>query len=856
MANKEFTAEGVPTDGTQLTTGNLGSASGDVIAPIKASGASITGTANSSEVIYGTASAKLVAASGQYAYLSWPENNLSATGIRAYFRLSATATNYTIMGISNGSATIAKVILLSNGHLYVQDSTGSVTYQTPSALTLPGIYAVDLAVQPGTSTTNGRIQFAVYESDGDFVAGMTTPFTNDAANTGTATISSLNVGKIESTAVDVTMIVDNIKRTDSYTLVGAQASTAYVAAISPGGQTGLKAGQLRTLSSSGSLGSPSLFQWTQTAGPSVGLSDPTLSSVSYVVPAVKTDSSVSFQLKVGDSSSLSDPVSVTDTISKHTIWRMLNGTLDASTFRKISLPATTVTATNITTTSVTLNWTAVSGADSYKVGRDGSDSNGNGPYETTDPSTARSRVFINLIPNTTYTIYCTPQPGGTKKSITITTAAQASTESWNWSDSNVPWDFANASEMTNNWPSDTNYVDLQTGSGTFYDRLKATVDAAGKRVVVRLPAGTFHFTSFRMIGSSGSPTYAFGFWHSNLQGFLGQGADQTIIQMDQNSVSQDQLNDMMTMEAGPEGKPNQMGFMRLDGTAAEPVLVAGVTFRGTDQPMLTNGTDSVKSYGGVFPSSAPYCGIVLYSGSPAIINHTRFQAAGRALLGLPPFEHADLTSQYSSSVKISNCEFDGRLAAEVDSNQPRRCGPIMANNETFHQMNNCWLHHSLFTRYAANDQNRDTYGTYELNQCKIDHINPSDAGWESCAATINVTDCIIGVDVPQEAATDPGYTYHLSLTPVGSRSNPQGGRLNVTRGRFTNAKYPSMDGFMTLRAIASMHWVTDGYDTTMKIYGNNGQRLTPYVSSAWPVSASTISSAGLSPNTHFIVRTS
>ncbi len=855
MANKIFTANGVPTNGTQLTTANLG-ASGDVIAPIKSSSGSVTGTAVNGELISGAASVKLSAASGQYAYLSWPENNLTTVGFRAYLRLSATATNFSIMSVSNGSAQSAKVILLSTGRLYISDSTGSVTYQTPSALTFPGVYAIDVAVQTGTTTNDGKIQFAVYDISDELTAGMTSAFESTAANTGTASIASVNVGKIESAAVAVTMIVDDIKRTDTYTLVGPELSPISGAVITPGNQTGLKAGQVRTLSASSSTGSPTLFEWTQVGGPSVTLSSSTANSTSYVVPAASSDSDVQIQLRVATNGVYSSPAVVTDTVNQHPVWFMKEGSLLPGTFQKDSLPETTISTANITASSVTLNWTAVAGASGYLVGRDGVDSNGNGAWQTTDPTSATSRTFISLLPETTYTIFCEPQPSGARKTITFTTAAapQQAT-SWDWSNSNLPWAFTDPAVFTADWPQGTTIVNLQTGSGSFHDRLKATVDAAGQRVVVRLPAGTHSLTSFRMYGSSGIPTYAFGIYHPNLQGFLGQGPEQTIVQMDPNSVSQAQLNHMMTMEAGPSGSPNSLGFIRFDGKVASPVLIAGMTFRGTDQPMLTDGTASTKSYGATYPQSAPYNGVSLYGGSPGIVSYTRFQAAGRALTALPPFEHANIGSQYSPSMHFHHCEMDGRLAPEVDPSQPRRCGSLMANNETLHTVSDSWLHDVHLTRYAANDQNRDTYGTYNIERSKINLGNKSCAGWESCAATINLTDCIMQLDTP-EATASAANTYHVELTPVGSRSNPRGGRLNITRGTFRNIKYPSMDGYVTVRAIGSMYWVTDGYATTMKVIDSNGQRKQPYVVSGWPASASTLSSAGVSPETHFLVRTS
>jgi hypothetical protein len=853
VANKVFTANGVPTNGTQITTANQGT-SGDVIAIVKSSSGSVIGTATDGEIIRGSASVKLSAGSGQYAYLSWPETGLTAVGFRAYFRLSSTATSYSLMSVSNGNAQMAKVILLNNGHVYLTDSNGTVTYQTPEALTFPGVYAIDIAVQAGTSSSNGMMKLAVYGIDDDLTAGMSQAFESGTANTGTTTVASLNVGKIESTAVAATIIVDDVKRTDTYTLVGPEPTAASAAVITPGNQAGLTAGQVRTLSASSSTGNPTLYQWRQVSGPPVTLSSTTASSTSYVVPAVSTDSEVQIQLRVATNGVYSSPAFITDTVIQHSVWFMKEGSLLPGTFQRQALPETTVTATNITATSITLNWTAVAGATGFLVGRSGVDSNGNGAYQTTDSSSTRSRVFINLLPETSYTIYCEPQPNGVRKSLTITTAAApVQTTSWDWSETNQPWAFTDTSVFTADWPQGTSIVDLQTGSGSFYDRLRATVIAANKRVVVRLPAGKHSYTSFRMIGSSGIPTYAFGFWHPNLQGFLGQGPEQTIIQMEPNSVSETQLNYMKTMEAGPSGQPNQMGFMRLDGSASSPILVAGVTFRGTDQPMLTDGTDSVKSYGATFPQSAPYTGIVMYSTSPGIISYTRFQAAARALTALPPFEHCNMGSQYSPSMMVHHCEMDGRLAAEVDPSRPRRCGSIMANNETLHQISDSWLHDVHLTRYAANDQNRDTFGTYNVIRTKMSLGNKSSAGWESCAATINLTDCIFQIDTPEPSA-ELGYTYHVELTPVGGRSNPRGGRLNVTRGTFKSAKYPSMDGFLTVRAIGSMYWVTDGYATTMKVIDSNGQRKQPYVVTNWPASTATLSGAGVTPATHFLVR--
>jgi len=436
----------------------------------------------------------------------------------------------------------------------------------------------------------------------------------------------------------------------------------------------------------------------------------------------------------------------------------------------------------------------------------------------------------------------------------------------NWSDSNVPWAYASVAEFNQGWPSDVVYADIQATGNDFYTNLLNTVNASTGRVVVRLGVGVYHLNQFRMIGSSGSPTYAFGFWFPKLQGIIGQGADKTTIQMDANSMSSAQLDDLATMTQASFA-PNQMGLCRLDGSVSSPVLLGGLTFQAADQQMLTTASADNNI---VVPQPAPHCGVVLYSGSSAIISHVRFQGAARAATSQPPFEHANISSQYTESLLYRNCEFDGHRSPILDPAKPRRCGPIMLNNELDATMQDCWIHHSNVSRYAANDQNRNTSGQYRLIRVQAEQItnnqnidpalnngislrgytNASLFGWESCSGTITITDCNMSQDNPY---TDAGIAQHLSLTSVGTR-NPQGGRLVVNGGVYHNPAWPQLEGFLCVRAISNTYWVMDGYNTTIRITSSNGVRLTPYVVSGWPPSAASLAAAGISPATHFIVR--
>lgn len=438
-----------------------------------------------------------------------------------------------------------------------------------------------------------------------------------------------------------------------------------------------------------------------------------------------------------------------------------------------------------------------------------------------------------------------------------------------WSEQNVPWAYASTSEFTEHWPSNTTIVDIQTGSNDFYTNLSNTVNANSGRIVVRLGEGVYHLNQFRMIGNSGDPTYAFGFWFPSLQGFLGQGPDKTFVQMDANSMSQAQLDTLRGMSRAGFS-PNQMGLCRFDGTdPTKPVLLAGLTFRAADQNLISGFTQS-DMQDLYTPQPAPHQGVMIYAGAYATLSHVRFQAAARALTSAPPFEHGNLGSS-RGTIRYYFCEFDGRRSPDLDPAQPRRCGPVMVNNEELSEFNDCWFHHSNVSRYAANDQNSDSQGQYILNRCKLEQItntqnrdpalnngnslggytNASALGWESTNGTITLTDCIVSQDNTQSSGQVP---MHLQLTSVGSR-NPQGGRLYVHGGSYRNTGWPQLDGFVCFRISSTTYWWTDGFDTTLFVYHPNGQRLTAYnYTGTWPVSASTLSAAGITPTTHYIIR--
>ena len=434
---------------------------------------------------------------------------------------------------------------------------------------------------------------------------------------------------------------------------------------------------------------------------------------------------------------------------------------------------------------------------------------------------------------------------------------------------NVPWAYTSEAQFREKWPTEVTVVPLSPNGATFYDRLANTLADRVDRVVVQLEAGVYHLNSFRMAGSSGDPLYAFGFWFGRkLQGFVGRGPDKTIVQMDANSLTQQQL-DAMALIPAALFSPLQLGMCRFDGAPGSPVILSGLTFRAADQQMLTAVYRDIDI---VVPQPAPHQGVVIYSGGDSIVTHARFQAAGRASFGRPPFEMANLNTQYGTHL-WENVEFDGRRAKELDPAQPRRCGVVMANNETSHRMRNCWMHHSNLTRYAVNDQNRDTAGTYEVSGCQSDHISETNNvdpalnggeslkgvgtgvqyGWESCSGVIRVTGNVIvqSSDLPKAGFGEIPTPFRL--TSVGSR-NPVGGRFYATDNVYVWPKAPWLNGWAAIRVQTDTHWWTDGVQNTI-FFEQNGTRLLPFeYAGSWPPPQSAITAAGVAPTTHYILR--
>lgn len=443
-----------------------------------------------------------------------------------------------------------------------------------------------------------------------------------------------------------------------------------------------------------------------------------------------------------------------------------------------------------------------------------------------------------------------------------------------WDAEHRPWAYASPADWESRLPEGVPVVPLAGVGSDLRARLDATLAANQGRVIVRLPAGDHQLTSFRMAGSSGDTTYAFGFWAPRLAGLVGDGADRTFVTLaaeartyspDGATDRTDDAHTAMAAMTKASFAPLQRSLLRLDSQSQdEPAYLGGITFRAADQLPLTGVASDLADL--TVPQPAPHQGVNLYTDSTTVggrfmVSHCRFTGAGKAWTSQPPFELACLTSR-RSRVVLAQCEFDGRDYWS----EHRKCGPLMANNELHHEVVDSWLHHSAVSRDATNDENADPTAlstAYVRRRVKFEQItntrnegrggytNASLAGWESCNASILIEDCIGSIDNPY---TDGQRPRHLQLTSVGGR-NPRGGRMLVRGGVWRNTVVPHMDGWLTFRMPAGTFWVSDGYDTTLDVRGSNGRRLEPWVytgPNAWPTAAE-VAAAGVTSHQNYIV---
>lgn len=405
------------------------------------------------------------------------------------------------------------------------------------------------------------------------------------------------------------------------------------------------------------------------------------------------------------------------------------------------------------------------------------------------------------------------------------------------------------------WAAVAPIVDLTQNTGNLPTDTTATLNANValiKRMHVRLPdsgsPAVFHIPSFP--AAAADEMYAFGYWAkvfasigsvgngSVFCGWIGRGPTKTIIQQDANSMSTTQLTNLAAMTKA-SGSVNQISCLRIDGDAEYPAGNFGILFRAADQQTISSFAADNGIAGG---QPAPHGGLVYYrrgtsSSVYAYTSYCVFQGFGRACTSLPPFEHGNVNVQYGY-VAYDYCEFDGRIAGDLNAARPRRCGVVMDNNMYYARYSNCWFHHSNVSRYAYNAQNANTTGAILFEYCKFNNItdnqnvdpalnggaslggytNATPLGFESSNDDITIKFCIISQD--NTVGNSGQVPCHVQMTTVGAR-NPQGGRMHLIGNTYRHSQ-AYLDGFLTMRIADETYWYIDGLNTTVEARDTEG----------------------------------
>lgn len=216
--------EGMPIGSVTGSNQNSAGFSGEALTFTRSGAATTVGTNTAGEVIFGSKSLKFGFASGEMCYGSFLTGGHDAVSGRVVFRLPATmppALTDVVSVIQQSQSTKAMSLRFSSdGKLNVKNFADATVYTTPSAITGGSVIDIVFAVQKGTGTGDGKIKFAVYDTNGDLTAGMATAYESTTANTGTLTLGPVNFGKITASTWAANLIADPLYAINTYAMPG------------------------------------------------------------------------------------------------------------------------------------------------------------------------------------------------------------------------------------------------------------------------------------------------------------------------------------------------------------------------------------------------------------------------------------------------------------------------------------------------------------------------------------------------------------------------------------------------------------------------------------------------------------
>ena len=288
MTEWSNTCEGMPIGSVTGTNQNSDGYSGDQLVLTRTGAATTVGTATAGEAIW-SKSLKLTFASGETCVGYWPvgaAGGVTAQSGRVAWRLPATmpaASTDVVSVIQYGLSSKAMSIRFgADGKLYLKNAADGTAYTTPSAIAGGSIIQICWAVQKGTTTSNGKLKFAVYDGTGALTAGMTAPWESTAANAGTVALNAVNMGKITASTWAASPILDAFYATDTYALPAPYVPDPWPGLTVWDGATEHAVLQLTMWNGSSEV---PITSWSVYTAPAVSRGSATVGSMSYTPPA-------------------------------------------------------------------------------------------------------------------------------------------------------------------------------------------------------------------------------------------------------------------------------------------------------------------------------------------------------------------------------------------------------------------------------------------------------------------------------------------------------------------------------------------------------------------------------------------
>lgn len=157
------------------------------------------------------------------AYTLYPEAATRRFAARAYWYADTLSSSDQVFSFWNASGSVVTLGLDASLHFKATDAAGTVIHTSSATASAGTWYRVEAAVQPGTSTTTGVLDYAVYVGDSTTAIWSGT---DSAANLGTVALNAIRFGRGTSTYAAANRWYDDIAVVPmSSGLIGASAKS-------------------------------------------------------------------------------------------------------------------------------------------------------------------------------------------------------------------------------------------------------------------------------------------------------------------------------------------------------------------------------------------------------------------------------------------------------------------------------------------------------------------------------------------------------------------------------------------------------------------------------------------------------